>query len=83
MALDRVEEIFGKRPKGVWPSEQCVNGKTLDMLSNLGVEWTISDEGILSNSINFEFVHDFKGYLKEPYHLLKSYQYKTKNLISK
>ena len=79
MALDRVEEIFGKRPKGVWPSEQCVNGKTLDMLSSLGVEWTISDEGILANSINFEFVHDFKGYLKEPYHLLKSYQYKTKN----
>lgn len=79
MALDRVEEIFGKRPRGIWPSEQCVNGKTLEMLSNLGVEWSISDEGILANSINFEFVHDFKGYLKEPYHLLKTYQYKTKN----
>lgn len=79
MALDRVEEIFGKRPKGIWPSEQCVNGKTLEMLSNLGVEWSISDEGILASSINFEFVHDFKGYLKEPYHLLKTYQYKTKN----
>lgn len=79
MALDRVEEIFGKRPKGIWPSEQCVSGKTLEMLSNLGVEWTISDEGILASSINFEFEHDFKGYLKEPYHLLKSYQYKTKN----
>lgn len=79
MALDRVEEIFGKRPKGIWPSEQCINGKTLEMLSNLGVEWSISDEGILASSINFEFVHDFKGYLKEPYHLLKSYQYKTKN----
>ena len=79
MALDRIEELFGKRPRGIWPSEQCVNGKTLDMLSSLGVEWTISDEGILANSINFEFVHDFKGYLKEPYHLLKSYQYQTKN----
>ena len=66
MALDRVEEIFGKRPKGIWPSEQCVSGKTLEMLSNLGVEWTISDEGILASSINFEFEHDFKGYLKEP-----------------
>ena len=78
MALDRIEEVFGKRPRGVWPSEQCVNGKTLEMLSNLGVEWSISDEGILANSINFEFEHDFKGYLKEPYHLLKTYQYKTK-----
>ena len=79
MALDRIEEIFGKRPRGVWPSEQCVNGKTLDMLSSLGVEWSISDEGILANSINFEFEHDFKAYVQDPYHLLKTYRYKTKN----
>ncbi len=79
MALDRIEEVFGKRPRGIWPSEQCVSRKTLEMLSNLGVEWSISDEGILANSINFEFEHDFKGYLNEPYHLLKTYQYKTKN----
>ena len=43
------------------------------------MDWSISDEGILANSINFEFEHDFKGYLKEPYHLLKTYRYKTKN----
>jgi alpha-amylase/alpha-mannosidase (GH57 family) len=79
MALDRIEEIFGKRPRGIWPSEQCISGKTLEMLSGLGVKWSISDEGILANSINCEFEHDFKGYLKEPYHLLKTYQYKTKN----
>lgn len=79
MALDRIEEVFGKRPRGIWPSEHCVNGKTLELLSSLGVDWSISDEGILANSINFEFEHDFKGYLKEPYHLLKTYRYKTKN----
>ncbi|MBQ8460662.1 hypothetical protein IJ541_11270 [bacterium] len=79
MALDRIEEVFGKRPEGVWPSEQCVSGKTLDMLNSLGVKWSISDEGILANSINFEFEHDFKAYIQEPYHLLKTYQYKTKN----
>lgn len=77
MALDRIEEVFGKRPRGVWPSEQCVSTKTLEMLSSLGVEWSLSDEGILANSINFEFEHDFKGYIKEPYHLLKTYKYKT------
>lgn len=77
-ALDRVEEIFGVRPRGMWPSEQCVNAKTLDLFSSLGVEWTVSDEGILANSINFEFEHDFKAYIQEPYHLLKTYKYKTK-----
>ena len=79
MALDRMEEVFGKRPRGIWPSEHCVNSKTLEMFSSLGVNWSISDEGILASSINFEFEHDFKGYLSEPYHLLKTYKYKTKN----
>lgn len=77
MALNRVEELLGKRPRGIWPSEQCVSNKTLSMLSELGVEWAISDEGILANSINFEFIHDFKGYLEDPYHLLKTYEYKS------
>ena len=77
MALDRVEELIGKRPRGIWPSEQCVNAPTLEMLSDLGVEWSISDEGILASSIDFQFEHDFKGFLKEPYHLLKTYEYKT------
>jgi len=79
MALDRMEELFGKRPRGIWPSEHCVSKKTLELFSSLGVEWSISDEGVLANSINFEFEHDFKGYLNEPYHLLKTYNYKSKN----
>ena len=77
MSLDRIEEVFGKRPQGVWPSEHCVSRKTLNMLSKLGVKWSISDEGILANSIKFEFEHDFKGYINEPYHLLKTYKFKT------
>lgn len=78
-ALNRIEELFGKRPTGMWPSEQCVSPQTLELFKELGVEWTISDEGILTNSIDFEFVRDFKGYLEDPYFLMKSYKYKTKN----
>ncbi len=79
LALDKMEEIFGKRPKGIWPPEHCVSAKTLEMLSDIGVEWTITDEGILANSINFDFVRDFRGHLADPYHLLKPYEYKTKS----
>lgn len=78
-ALDRIEEIFGKRPSGVWPSEHCISAEELDLFKELGIEWTISDEGILAKSINFDFVRDFKGYLEDPYYLMKSYEYKTKN----
>ena len=76
-ALDRIEELIGKRPRGIWPSEHCVSPKELDLFKKAGAEWSISDEGILAESINFEFVRDFKGYLEDPYHLLKSYEYKN------
>lgn len=79
LALQRIDMIFGRRPRGVWPSEHCISSKEMSMFSELGVEWTISDEGILSNSINFEFIRDFKGYLEDPYHLLKSYKYTGKD----
>ena len=77
-ALDRVEEIMGTRPKGFWPPELCLGPKTLNILAKEGIEWTISDEGILADSINFDFIRDFKGNLNDPYHLLKVYEYNTK-----
>ena len=77
-ALNRIEKIFGVRPKGFWPPELCLCSKTLNALAKEGIEWTISDEGILSDSINFDFIRDFKGNLNDPYHLLKVYEYKTK-----
>jgi len=78
-ALNRVEEIMGIRPKGFWPPELCLGPKTLNILAQEGIEWTISDEGILSRSINFDFIRDFKGNLDDPYHLLQVYEYQTKN----
>lgn len=78
-ALDRIEEIFGKRPKGIWPSEHSISPQELELFKELGVQWTITDEGILANSIETEFIRDFKGYLEDPYALTKSYQYKTKS----
>ena len=76
-ALDRIEQLLGKRPKGIWPSEHCISSQELDLFKELGVEWTVSDEGILAESINCEFIRDFKGYMEDPYHLVKSYEYKN------
>lgn len=78
-ALDRIEEIFGRRPQGFWPSEQGVNAQTLEILKESGVKWAVSDEGVLSNSIDYEFIRDYRGYLEDPYFLTKSYKYKTQN----
>ena len=32
MALDRIEELLGVRPNGIWPSEQCINSDVMNML---------------------------------------------------
>lgn len=77
LALDRVEELIGKRPRGIWPSEHCISSQELDLFKSCGVDWTVSDEGILSDSIDFEFIRDFKSYMEDPYHLVKSYEYKN------
>lgn len=78
-ALDRVEEVFGVRPKGLWASEHCLTTKVLELLKSLGIKWTVSDESILSKTINFEFIRDFKGNLEDPYHLLKVYEYSSED----
>ena len=80
-ALDRIEELLGKRPQGIWPSEHCISPKVTELFKNSGVKWTISDEGILADSIDFEFARDFKGYIEDPYHLLKTYDYNGISLI--
>ncbi len=79
LALDRIEELFNKRPKGIWPPEQCLSTQELELFKELGIEWTISDEGILASSIGFDFIRDFKGYLEDPYFLMKAYKYKTQS----
>ncbi len=78
-ALDRIEDVFSVRPKGMWPPELCLGPKTLNLLAKEGIKWTISDEGVLADSINFDFIRDFKGNLNDPYHLLKVYNYQTKD----
>ena len=74
-ALDRFEMYFGKRPNGMWPSEQCISDKTLQLFQKLGIRWTISDEGVLEQSLKTEFIRDFRGYQEDPYPLSHPYTY--------
>ena len=78
MALERIETVFGRKPKGIWPSEHCISQKTLDVLANMDTQWVITDESVLSNSIKKEFVRDFRGCYEDPYDLCSLYLYKTK-----
>jgi alpha-amylase/alpha-mannosidase (GH57 family) len=41
------EDIFGTKPRGMWPSEGSVCPEMIDVLAQAGIEWTASDEDIL------------------------------------
>ncbi len=73
-SLDTFEKFFGKRPKGLWLPEQCISKKAVQLLSKLGIKWTVADEGILANSIHKEFTRDFEGNLEDPYDLCANYK---------
>jgi len=73
-SLDKFEEFFGKRPNGIWLPEQCISKKAVKLLSDLGVKWTVADEGILANSIKKEFTRDFEGNLEDPFDLCINYK---------
>ena len=78
-ALDYFEEVFGKRPKGIWLPEHCISNKSVDMLNELGVKWTVTDEGILANTLGREFARDFEGNLEAPFDLCVHYGFNSRD----
>lgn len=49
-ALDAMENWFGRRPCGVWPSEGSISEEVLGIFDRLGVRWCASDEAVLEKS---------------------------------
>ena len=66
-ALDLHQQVFGMRPKGVWPSEGSVSEETLAIAHGLGIQWMATDEGVLGRSTGVFFQRDGNGRL--PTHL--------------
>ncbi len=82
-ALDYFEKVFGKKPQGVWLPEHCISKKSIDMLNDLGVKWTVTDEGILANTLGREFARDFEGNLEAPFDLCVHYGFGSrKNMLT-
>lgn len=50
-AISKHEQLFDQKPRGFWPSEQSVSQDTVKYFSKNNINWIISDEGILFNSI--------------------------------
>src|SRR5438067_4163667 len=61
--LDLHEQVFGVRPRGVWPSEGSVSEEVLGIGHGLGVNWMATDEGVLGRSLGLFFSRDGNGRL--------------------
>lgn len=51
-AIARYEEVFKKRPDGMWPSEGSVSEDILPIIIENGIRWIATDEGILLKSLS-------------------------------
>lgn len=52
------ERVFGRRPRGLWPSEGSVSDEVLRMAAEEGFQWVATDEGVLGRSLHID-IHRF------------------------
>ena len=45
------EKLFGNKAVGVWPPEEAVSDQAVKVLADAGFEWTVTDKGILAQSL--------------------------------
>jgi alpha-amylase/alpha-mannosidase (GH57 family) len=69
------ERYFGRRPRGVWPSEGSVGQQVISLIQRAnGFTWIASDEGILANSLNTPIQRDAYGHVLNPRFLYRPYR---------
>ena len=66
MAVEQYSSLFGKEPLGFWPPEQAISPEMIPLLTDRGFKWTITDEQILSRSMNVEIFRDGYGHVLNP-----------------
>ena len=44
-------EVFGRPPRGMWPSEGSVSNEALSIMASNGIKWAATDEDILFKSL--------------------------------
>jgi len=65
-AVEYHKEVFGVKPRGMWPSEGSVCQGIIPMIAEAGIHWIATDEEILSCSTDGWISRDGKGFLRNP-----------------
>ena len=67
------EQLFGARPRGLWPSEGSVSDEMVPLVGAAGFEWMATDEEILGRTLGRGFTRDGSGNVEQPEVLYKPY----------
>jgi alpha-amylase/alpha-mannosidase (GH57 family) len=65
-AADFHQQVFGQKPRGLWPSEGSVCQGIIPAIAKAGIEWIATDEEILSCSTDGWVSRDPNGHLRNP-----------------
>lgn len=69
------EQVFERRPRGLWPAEGSVSQDIVPLLHNLdGLKWLATDEGVLAQSIQTPIRRDGYAHVTNPDVLYKPYR---------
>ncbi len=73
-ALAMMEKTFGRRPRGIWPSEGGISERVIQILAQTGIDWTASDEHVLSRSLPRELERNSRFEVTTPELLYRPYR---------
>jgi alpha-amylase/alpha-mannosidase (GH57 family) len=79
-AMEQHERLFGRPPRGMWPSEGSVSDEALGILADAGVRWVATDEGVLAKTLGLAFQRGSGGELTHAQALHSVYQFKESGL---
>ncbi|HEX5108024.1 MAG TPA: glycoside hydrolase family 57 protein [Vicinamibacterales bacterium] len=71
------EQLFGERPRGLWPSEGAVSDAMVPLVARAGFEWMATDEEILSRTLGQRLTRDGHGHVEQPHALYRAYRVGT------
>jgi alpha-amylase/alpha-mannosidase (GH57 family) len=69
-----LEQLFGRRPVGLWPSEGSVSDAIIPLAAAAGFTWLATDELILARTMNATFSRDGRGHVQQPEWLYTPYR---------
>ena len=74
MSIGFYEQIFGRAPRGMWPSEGSVSEDVVREIARHGINWIATDEEVLARSLQRGF-RSSEGFLTDAAGLYRPYQF--------